>query len=381
MDQTIFMKSVTEPTHIFQQDKRIEQIYDLLVKYTTGDFSAREAISEKGDELDAILLGLNTLGEELQSSGLAVKEFEKRINILMEVLLKYTLMDFSQQIEISDAGDELDAIAVGLNTLAEEIKVARDAEENHRRALEEKNKEILDLNAALEKSVMELQVANKELEAFTYSVSHDLRAPLRAIHGYTKIISDEYSPTMEDEGKKMMESVMKNAKKMGQLIDDLLAFSKIGKKELNIAPINMTELAKNALQDLKNSLPPFSTKIKVQDLPQAMGDYNLMNLLFTNLISNAIKYSSQKKQAEVEIGSETQNNRIVYYVKDNGAGFDMKYYDKLFGVFQRLHSAEEFEGTGVGLALVKRIISRHGGNIWAEGKLDEGATFYFSLTS
>lgn len=361
------------------EDERIEKIFDLLVKYTTGNFSARETISNKGDDLDAIILGLNTLGEELQASGKALKRFETRVNNVMEALLQYTLMDFSKKLEISESGDELDAIAVGLNTLAEELKTSKETEEKSIKKLEEKANQISRLNEELENNILKLEAVNRELEAFTYSVSHDLRSPLRAIHSYTKILSEEYLTNVDEEGKSMMNSVMRNAKKMGQLIDDLLAFSKIGKKELQFSTINITQLVEATLIDLKASLPELKTKICILPMPSAKADYNLMILVFTNLMSNAIKYSSSKEQPEVEIGSLQENGETIYYVKDNGAGFDMKYYDKLFGVFQRLHASEEFEGTGVGLALVKRIITRHGGRIWAEAKQDEGATFYFTL--
>jgi light-regulated signal transduction histidine kinase (bacteriophytochrome) len=363
---------------IYNQDERIEKIYNLLVKFTTSDFTAREIVTDKGDELDAIILGLNTLGEEMQASGKALRKFEDRVNTLMETLLQYTLMDFSNKLEISEAGDELDAIAVGLNTLAEELQASKEAEKENLKKLEEKADQIIELNAALEINIMQLEAVNKELEAFTYSVAHDLRAPLRAIHGYTKILSEDYLPSIDPDGKNMMESVMRNAKKMGQLIDDLLAFSKIGKKELQMSKVNMTQLAETTLTDLKTSL---NTNAKIQLLPlaDAIADYNLMVLVFTNLLSNAIKYSSSKEAPEIEVGSKGEKDEIVYYVKDNGAGFDMQYYDKLFGVFQRLHAAEDFEGTGVGLALVKRIVNKHGGKIWAEGKLNEGATFYFTL--
>lgn len=363
----------------YLKDERIEKIYDLLVKYTTGDFSVRENISSKGDELDAIILGLNTLGEELQSSGKALKRFETRVNTIMEALLLYTLMDFSTKLEISESGDELDAIAVGLNTLGEELKASKEAEEKSIKRLEEKATQISYLNQELKNNVEKLEAANRELEAFTYSVSHDLRSPLRAIHSYTKILSEEYLTNIDEEGKAMMNSVMRNAKKMGQLIDDLLAFSKIGKKELQFSTINMGQLAEAVLIDLKAAMPELKTKICILPMPSVKADYNLMSLVFTNLLSNAIKYSSSKDQPEVEIGSLQENGQSVFYIKDNGAGFDMKYYDKLFGVFQRLHASEEFEGTGVGLALVKRIVSRHGGSIWAEAKLGEGATFYFTL--
>jgi light-regulated signal transduction histidine kinase (bacteriophytochrome) len=349
----------------FKHDERIEKIYAQILRYTTSDFNERGQISDKGDELDAITVGLNTLGEELQASGRAVKQFNERITGLMEVLLRYTLMDFSAKAEISESGDELDAIAVGLNTMAEELKVAQESETFSREQLEAK--------------AVELETVNKELEAFTYSVSHDLRSPLRAIHGYTKIILDEYTAKFDESGADMMLSVMRNAKKMGQLIDDLLAFSRTGRKELMKKEIDMKQLASSIMEELKTTLPPFNAKVNILELPPAHADYSLMSQVFVNLISNAIKYSSTKPAPEVTIGATERKDGTVYYIADNGVGFDMQYYDKLFGVFQRLHSAEEFEGTGVGLALIKRIITRHGGKIWAEAKPGEGATFYFTL--
>ena len=362
------------------KDERIEKILDQIVRYTTSDFSVRETISGKGDELDAIIVGLNTLGEEMQASGRALTNFEKRINNIMEILLRYTVMDFSTKIEITQKGDELDAIGVGINTMAEELKAALDAETLHTRSLEERNEEIEKLNESLESTVQQFDTVNKELEAFTYSVSHDLRAPLRAIHGYTKILSEDYSKVLDADGKKMMDSIMRNAKKMGQLIDDLLTFSRTGKKELVTTTIKMTELAQTVLQELKPTFQDIKAKVKILPMPEAIADFNLMSLVFANLISNGIKYSAKKDEPVVEVGSKGENGSVVYYVKDNGSGFDMLYYDKLFGVFQRLHG-DEFEGTGVGLALVKRIITRHGGKIWAEAKLNEGACFYFTLNN
>jgi light-regulated signal transduction histidine kinase (bacteriophytochrome) len=371
-----------EEQNKYQNDDRIEKIYALLLRYTTAaDYSARIPISEKGDEIDAIIAGLNTLGEELQTSGKVVKRFEERISNLMDVLLRYTIMDFTAKAEVTESGDELDAIAVGLNTLAEELEFAHESKASHIKELELKTKEVQILNNKLESNLKELEKANKELEAFTYSVSHDLRSPLRAIHGYTKILLEDYEGKFDEEGKHMMDGVMRNAKKMGQLIDDLLTFSRTGKTELQKKDIDMTELAKIIIQDLKTTLAPVKAKIIVEELPHSNADYNLMSLVFTNLISNAIKYSAVKDNPEIIIGATEQKNHVVYFIKDNGVGFNMQYYNKLFGVFQRLHSAEEFEGTGVGLALVHRIITRHGGKIWAEAKEDEGATFYFTLNN
>ena len=363
----------------FTGDSRIEKIYDQLVQYSTGNFNVRETVSEKGDELDAIIVGLNTLGEELHSTGRALNQFETRVNNLLEALIRYIQMDFSAKVEVTEAGDELDAIAVGLNTLAEELRAARETEQRNMARLKEKNELISRLNEELQDNIAQLEVSNRELEAFTYSVSHDLRAPLRAIHSYTKILSEDYLAGVDPEGQEMMAAVMRNARKMGQLIDDLLAFSKVGKKELVIGTVDMNQLVSNTLKDLQTAMP-HRAKITVTDLPPVKADYGLLSLVWTNLISNGVKYSSAKENPQVEIGSTTIDGETVYYVKDNGAGFDMQYYDKLFGVFQRLHAANEFEGTGVGLALVHRIVTRHGGRIWAIARLNEGATFYFTLT-
>ncbi len=226
----------------------------------------------------------------------------------------------------------------------------------------------------------ELEVANKELEAFCYSVSHDLRAPLRAIHGYMNILSTDHAPKIDEEGKKLAAKVMRNSLRMSQLIDDLLDFSKLSRREVLKTNIAMTELVRQVWDEMSKDHSHRDLNIKVNDLPDAYADFNSLIQVWTNLLSNALKYSRHKSKTEIEIGSAIKGNDLIYYIKDNGAGFDMRYYDKLFGVFQRLHSNEEFEGTGVGLAIVQRIIARHGGSIWAEAKLNEGATFYFSLT-
>ena len=219
---------------------------------------------------------------------------------------------------------------------------------------------------------------NKELEAFSYSVSHDLRAPLRAVHGYATMLEEDYSLTLDEEGKRQLHIIKHNAEKMGQLIDDLLSFSRLGRKEMQTTDINMNELVEGALIEI-NKTTTHHAKIKIGQLHPLKSDYALMNQVMINLISNAIKYSSKKEAPVVEINSELAANEVIFAVKDNGAGFDMRYVDKLFGVFQRLHTADEFEGAGVGLAIVQRITNKHGGRAWAEGKVDKGATFYFSI--
>jgi light-regulated signal transduction histidine kinase (bacteriophytochrome) len=235
----------------------------------------------------------------------------------------------------------------------------------------------------LEQRVIErtaqLEAANKELEAFSYSVSHDLRAPLRAIDGFSRIILEDYLDKLDDEGKRLLNVIGNNTQKMGQLIDDLLVFSRLGRQEISPSDIRMTELAKRVFEDIKPLPNERNLQFNIKTLPVAQGDRSLIKQVFANLLSNAIKFTRPKEMGSIEIGGTNDGAENIYYVKDNGVGFDMQYVDKLFGVFQRLHSAAEFEGTGVGLAIVQRIIHRHGGRVWAEGKVGEGATFYFSL--
>ena len=239
------------------------------------------------------------------------------------------------------------------------------------------------LNEELEQKVMQrtalLEAANKELEAFSYSVSHDLRAPLRSVHGYTKILVEEYESMLDDEGKRICGIISSSATQMGELIDDLLNFSRIGRSSLYPMLLDMKSMVISVFADVTSAEEKSGTKLKIGKLNKAFGDANLIKLVWTNLISNAIKYSSKEIVPEIRVSSHLKYDRITYSVKDNGVGFDMNYKQKLFGVFQRLHSESEFEGNGVGLAIVQRIIMKHGGKVWAEGEVGKGATFYFSL--
>ncbi|MBI3553023.1 MAG: hypothetical protein HY077_10960 [Elusimicrobia bacterium] len=223
--------------------------------------------------------------------------------------------------------------------------------------------------------VEEVKKANSELESFSYSVSHDLRAPLRAIDGFSKILQEDYAPALDAEGRRLLGTVCANARQMGRLIDDLLAFSRLGRKALEKTSVDMEALADSVVGQLRTAEPRRSIAVERKPLPGAHADAALLQQVMTNLVSNAFKFTSQKPEARVEIGFAEG----AFFVKDNGAGFDMKYSKKLFGVFSRLHRADEFEGTGVGLALVHRIVSRHGGRVWADARPGEGATFYFTL--
>ncbi len=242
--------------------------------------------------------------------------------------------------------------------------------------------DIRNFNAELEQRVAErtaqLQAVNQELESFSYSVAHDLRAPLRAIDGFSRIVYEDYTATLDAEAKRYLSLIRNNAQHMGHLIDDLLTLSRLGRQQINTQQVDLAELARQVVADLAGQ---HQAEIVIGDLPPCPGDPSLLRQVLVNLIANAVKFTRQRKPAQVEIGWTQIDNQDVYFVKDNGAGFDMRYADKLFGVFQRLHRAEEYEGTGIGLAIVRRIINHHGGRVWAKAEVDQGATFYFTIGS
>lgn len=237
------------------------------------------------------------------------------------------------------------------------------------------------LEQMVQERTTELEIANKELESFSYSVSHDLRAPLRSIHGYINIFAEEYSTQFDDEARRLVSIITNNAQKMGRLIDDLLAFSQLGRKELIKTEASMSGVVNGICDEYKRTESDRKINFIIHELPSAIVDITSIRQVWINLISNAVKYTRHKEHVRIEIDSYEEPGIKVYFVKDNGAGFDMLYYNKLFGVFQRLHSQKDFEGTGVGLAIVQRIISKHGGKVWAEATPNEGATFFFSIPS
>ncbi len=242
--------------------------------------------------------------------------------------------------------------------------------------------EIRTLNAELEHRVeqrtYELLEANKALEAFAYSVSHDLRSPVRSVMGFTKLIASEHGHSLGSDLKQLFDHIESSSRRMNAIIDDLLVLAKYGKEPLNAQPVNLNNLF-NSVWDNLLFATPHRAKLKLGKLPKVYADASMLEQVVVNLVSNAVKYSSKKENPEIEIGATETAEAFTIYIKDNGAGFDMKNYNRLFGAFQRLHGLSEFEGSGVGLMIVKRIIDRHGGNVWADAKVNEGATFYFSL--
>lgn len=254
-------------------------------------------------------------------------------------------------------------------------------------ATRENEERVHQLNAELEERFAErtealeaASAANKDLEAFSYSVSHDLRAPLRAISGFSRIVIEDHSAALDADGLRYLHLVEKSAQQMGQLIDDLLTFSRAGRQALKLQSVNPTDVVNAALTDLQAMQENRRVDISVGELPDCEADPSLLRQVWLNLLSNALKYTRKRDPAVITIGSQREGGTNIYFIRDNGAGFDMKYSDKLFGVFQRLHLADEYEGTGVGLALVQRIVQRHGGRVWTGAEVNRGATFYFTLT-
>jgi signal transduction histidine kinase len=264
--------------------------------------------------------------------------------------------DYGHRIE-TRTGDEIEHLADAFNQMA--VQLAEKETQLHRHA-------------------EELQAANKELEAFSYSVSHDLRAPLRAMDGFSRILLEE-EQALSTSSRRYLGLVRDNALQMGHLVDDLLSFSRLSRQSLKRARVEPASLVAQVLEDLRTEHAGRPVEVVVGDLPTCMADLPLLKQVWSNLLANALKFTQRRASARIEVGCREQDGEQAYFVKDNGVGFDMRYADKLFGVFQRLHRAEDYEGTGVGLAIVQRIVHRHGGRVWAEAEEDKGATFHFTL--
>ncbi|MBL0224505.1 MAG: hypothetical protein IPQ16_02645 [Geobacteraceae bacterium] len=291
--------------------------------------------------------------------------------------------------------DELTDLAGEINVMSEKLQYSytalEDEIEERRRTeasllesqkqLRHSEQDVTSLNRKLENQLLKLQEANRELEAFSYSVSHDLRAPLRHMSGFVELLERRDISGLDEKSRHYLVVISEASKKMGCLIDDLLLFSRMGRGDMMRSSVDLQQLTREVIEEISKDLPQDrQVEWRIGDLPIVTGDPAMLRLVLVNLLSNAVKFTSHVAAPLIEVGKlPPEGDSHVLYVRDNGAGFDMKYVDKLFGLFQRLHSTEEFEGTGVGLANVRRIIGRHGGRTWAEGELNKGATFYFTL--
>ncbi len=271
--------------------------------------------------------------------------------------------------------DEIGELSRAFNRMTTDLKAITASKTDLEREITERKQ----AEQALAEYTQKLEEANKELESFSYSVSHDLRAPLRAVDGYARMILKKQGDKFDEDTIRKFNDIRLNTQMMGRLIDDLLAFSRLSRKDMSTSELNMVDLIRDVWKELNNINPDRKMNLIVKNTPLGYGDGALVRQVYFNLLSNAVKFTKLQDCAHIEVGGYNEGNEDAFYVKDNGVGFDMKYYDKLFGVFQRLHNNPDFEGTGVGLAIVQRIVHRHGGRVWAEGKIGEGATFYFLL--
>ena len=370
-----------KPANIFALEKLLERPERFFLDATSGENGLKIALANK---IDLIILDV----QMPEMDGFEVAKILKSNKRTKDIAILFASAEKKEHHSIMKGFEEgaVDYLSKPLDPEVTRAKVAVLLKiQLQRRELIEKNLslekadvQIKQLNSELQKNLAQLEMVNKELESFSYSISHDLQAPIRILGGHSAILLEDYSDKLDNEGKRLLESIQSNTHKMNDLIHDLLKFSRLGRQEVAKSEIDTEKLVNTIIMEI-NSSTHHKAKITVDHLLPIYADHSLVTQVWINLISNAIKYSAKKENPTVEIGSFKHENEIVNYVKDNGAGFDMLYSDKLFGVFQRLHKSSEFDGTGVGLAIVKRIVSRHGGRVWAEAKPNEGATFYFSL--
>ncbi len=294
------------------------------------------------------------------------------VDKLLQVTRRLTHGDLTARAGSPNQPGELGQLAQGFDHMADSLQ-AREAD------LQKTAAELQERVQELDRRSVELAASNKELENFTYSVAHDLRAPLRAMAGFARILLEDYPEQLDAEGRRYLNIIQQEARKLGQLIDDLLDLARLGRKELGLTRLDMAELAQAVFDELKAAHPERDLQIEVQPLPAVLGDRDMFRQLLANLLDNAIKFTQDREPALIQVSGWSAGQENIYCIKDNGVGFDMRYVNKLFEVFQRLHSEEEYGGTGVGLAIVQRIIDRHGGRVWAESKFGEGATICFAL--
>jgi PAS domain S-box-containing protein len=338
------------------QDGRWIEINEALSKMT--GYSSEELIGRTAVELGLVdAVARAKILESVRAQG-SVRDVEIQMHTkskeIVEVLLSV------EQIEVNGQACAL--------TIQYDITELKHAEREVRR-----------LNYDLEQRQVALEAANKELEAFSYSVAHDLRAPLRSIDGFSQALLEDYADKVDAEGRQYLQQVRESAQEMGRLIDALLTLSRVTRSELRREPVDLTALARSVLARFQKNEPERKAELVMSDGLIANGDARLLGVVLENLLGNAWKFTGRRPMARIEVGAQQEDGRPVFFVRDNGAGFDMAYAHKLFGVFQRLHSGAEFEGTGIGLATVQRIVQRHGGRVWAEGEVGRGATVYFTL--
>ncbi len=358
-DMRVQAMDVDGRTVVTEQKQRVRQLYGNFETLRNGKKDGTESISKAALPFHMA----ETLGEE---------------NVCSFMLMPLTAS--GKLIGALNLGWEtLGAFASEEKAIAQEVasQLALAVEQSHMR--HELAVHAAELEQRVKERTAQYEAANKELEAFSYSVSHDLRAPLRSVDGYVQILLEDYSGHLDDNGKRICGVISNSARQMGRLIDDLLSLSRVGRTEMKRVPVDMGGMARAIFHELTTEEERAAIDISIGPLPAALADPTLMRQVWMNLLGNAIKFSSKKEKTVIRVSAKAQDGDIVYSVKDYGAGFDQQYAGKLFGVFQRLHSVREFEGTGVGLAIVQRIINRHGGSVWAQGQPGEGATFYFSL--
>ena len=397
---------VVKARPVFDQEGRIRLAINVFRDVTERKWAEEvrtrlAAIVESSDDailsktLEGVITSWNSGAEKLYGYSaeeavgrpvtiLVPPELPDEIPEILSKLRRGEKIEHFETVRVSKDGRRLD-ISLAISPITDSAgkitgasTIARDITERKRT-----EEEIRLLNERLEQRVRQrtaqLQEANKELESFSYSVSHDLRAPLRHISGFAQMLQKRMEASLDETGRRHLSVIMESADRAGDLIDDLLAFSRMGRAQMRYASVDMNRFVREVVDDLRLETNGRSIDWKIGELPVVQGDPSMVRVVLTNLLSNAVKYTQNRDEAIIEVGSERAEDRTVFFVRDNGVGFDMQYVDKLFGVFQRLHGAEEFEGIGIGLANVRRIVQRHGGHVWAEGVVGRGATFYFSL--
>jgi PAS domain S-box-containing protein len=389
---------------ISQVDSQGEKLYTVILRDITERKRSEEALREQARILDLAPVLIRDLNGRILFWNAGAEQMYgwNREEALDKITNKLLQTEFPRPVEqlkarlLADGHWEGELIHTRKD--GERIVVAshwvlhRDEHGNPKAVLEVNNditerkqaeREVRRLNEELEQRVADrtaqLQAANKELEAFSYSVSHDLRAPLRHINGFSQALLEDYTDKLDEVGKNYLQEVRSASQEMAQLIDDVLQLARVTRSEMRRELVNLSEIAQTVITELKKREPGRIVTIKVEEGLMTCGDKRLLKIVLVNLLGNAWKFTSKKERAEIAFGKEQKNGESSYFIRDNGAGFDMAYVAKLFGAFQRLHTASEFEGTGIGLATVQRIVHRHGGRVWAEGELSEGATFYFAL--